>query len=74
MRVAIRLFANFRMGRFKEETREYGEAPTVKQVIAELGIPEAEVGIIFINGRNASIDQALAEGDALSLFPLVGGG
>jgi sulfur-carrier protein len=74
MQVTVRLFAGFRINRFKEETRQYDAPVTVKQVIAELGIPEAEVGIIFINGRNASIDQTLAEGDALSLFPLVGGG
>ncbi|MDD3620209.1 MAG: MoaD/ThiS family protein [Desulfobulbaceae bacterium] len=74
MQVTVRLFAGFRIGRFKEETRQYDAPVTVKQIVTELGIPEAEVGIIFINGRNASIDQALAEGDALSLFPLVGGG
>lgn len=74
MRITIRLFANFRLGRFKEETREYDPAPTVRQIVGELGLPDAEVGIIFINGRGAVMDQALAEGDTLSLFPLVGGG
>jgi sulfur carrier protein ThiS len=74
MQLTIRLFANFRVGRFKEESREYGSPPTVRDIVQELGIPDSEVGIIFINGRNAVMDQALAEGDRLSLFPLVGGG
>jgi sulfur-carrier protein len=74
MRVTVRLFANFRIGRFKEETREYQATATVRHIVDDLGIPDAEVGIIFINGRSAVMDQVLAEGDTLSLFPLVGGG
>ena len=74
MQVTIRLFANFRIGRFKQDSREYDSPATVRHIARELGIPDSEVGIIFINGRNAVLDQALAEGDNLSLFPLVGGG
>lgn len=74
MRVTIRLFANFRIGRCKQETREYDSTVTVRHIVGELGIPDAEVGIIFINGLSGGMDQALAEGDTLSLFPLVGGG
>jgi len=74
MRVTVKLFANFRIDRFKEEDRDYPGPATVADVIAELGIPDPEVGIIFINGRHAARDTVLAEGDALSLFPLVGGG
>lgn len=74
MRVTVRLFANFRISRFKEETREYQATATVRHIVDDLGIPDAEVGIIFINGRSAVMDQVLAEGDTLSLFPLVGGG
>lgn len=74
MRVTIRLFADFRIGRCKEQSREYDSPVTVRHIVEELGLPDSEVGIIFINGRNAGMDQALAEGDALSLFPLVGGG
>jgi len=74
MRITVRLFANFRMDRFKEEIREYPPTLTVGEIVSELGIPEPEVGIIFINGRNASLETSLGEGDTLSLFPLVGGG
>ena len=62
MRVTIRLFANFRIGRFKEETRDCDSTSTVRQIVEDLGIADAEVGIIFINGRNAVMDQALRTG------------
>lgn len=74
MQVTIKLFANFRINKFKQETREYDSTKTVGVIVEELGIPNSEVGIIFINGRNASMDQILKDGDTLSLFPLVGGG
>lgn len=74
MQVTVKLFANFRIGRFKEETREFDQTPTVRRIVEDLGIPDSEVGIIFINGRGARMDQEMADGDALSLFPLVGGG
>lgn len=74
MRITVKLFANFRLNRFKEEVREYPVLTRVADISSELDIPESEVGIIFINGRNATLDQSLSEGDTLSLFPLVGGG
>jgi len=74
MRVLVKLFANFRAERFKEEFREYPSAITVGEIVSELGIPAPEVGIIFINGRNALLKSSLADGDTLSIFPLVGGG
>jgi sulfur-carrier protein len=74
MQVTVKLFANFRINRFKQEVREYASTITVGEIVEELGIPDSEVGIIFINGRNASMNQILEEGDTLSLFPLVGGG
>ena len=47
---------------------------TVGAIVSELDITEEEVGVILINGRHGSLDQTLAEGDTLSLFPLIGGG
>jgi molybdopterin converting factor small subunit len=40
----------------------------------DIGIPEKEVRLIFVNGRHASLEDRLAEGDTLALFPPVGGG
>lgn len=47
---------------------------TVAEVMANLGIPPEGVKIIMINGRHAKIDQSVADGDRLGLFPAVGGG
>ncbi|MDH3329914.1 MAG: MoaD/ThiS family protein [Desulfobulbaceae bacterium] len=74
MQVTIKLFANFRINKFKQDTRDYDSTKTVGEIVEELGIQNSEVGIIFINGRNAAMDQILTDGDTLSLFPLVGGG
>jgi molybdopterin converting factor small subunit len=74
MQVTIKLFAHFRNDRFNKEVRTIAPGITVGAIVAELAIAEEEVGVILINGRHGSLDQLLAEGDNLSLFPLVGGG
>jgi len=74
MRITLKLFATFRNGRFKQEERELPEGTDCRKVVLDLGLTEEEIGIILINGRHGSLDQQLAAGDTLSLFPLVGGG
>ena len=74
MQITVKLFAHFRNNRFKHELRTIGPDTTVGAIAADLGLAEDELGVILINGRHGSLDQALAEGDTLSLFPLVGGG
>ena len=74
MQITVKLFANFRNNRFKNEVRTIGPDTTVGVIVADLGIVEDELGVILINGRHASLDKVLAQGDTLSLFPLVGGG
>ncbi len=74
MQVTIKLFATFRNGRFKIEQRELPEETDVRTVVLSLGLTEAEIGIIMLNGRHGELDQKLKENDVLSLFPLVGGG
>ena len=74
MQVTIKLFATFRNGRFKIERRELPEGTDVRAVVLSLGLTEAEIGIIMLNGRHGELDQKLNDNDTLSLFPLVGGG
>lgn len=47
---------------------------TVATLIGRLGIPAEEVRIVFVNGANADLDQPLADGDRVGIFPPVGGG
>ena len=74
MQVTVKLFANFRAGRFAEATRDYPPGIRVVDIIRELRIPEKEIGMIMLNNRHAESDQQLHDGDNLALFPLVGGG
>jgi len=74
MLITVKLFATFRQGRFKEDRRDIPAGATVADVLASLAITPPEVGMVFVRGRHAEIDRPLADGDVVSLFPLVGGG
>ena len=74
MQIKVKLFATFRIGRFAVETRQYPSGTRIIEIIRELQIPEAQIGMIMLNHRHAKPDQELNDGDNLSLFPLVGGG
>ncbi len=74
MKINVKLFATFRVGRFSAEMREYPPGTCAADVIRDLQIPEAQIGMIMLNNRHAEPEQQLNDGDTLSLFPLVGGG
>ncbi len=74
MRVTVKLFAMFRNGRFKVSEFDLPEGTTCQQIVAQVGLTEEELGIVMVNGRHAQLDRVMAEGETLSLFPLVGGG
>jgi len=74
MEVSIRLFAHFREGRFKDETWDLAPGTTVRQVLDRLGISPEDVGVTMINSRHCELDQELAPGDRLAVFPVIGGG
>ena len=74
MQVTVKLFASFRTSRLPIEVCEYPVGATVADVVADKGIPVAELGIMLINSRHVALDRELAEGDILAIFPLLGGG
>lgn len=74
MKITINLFATFRVGRFDQEQRDLLEGITLRQVVAEVGIAENELGMVLVNGCHAPMEQALCDGDSIFLFPLLGGG
>jgi sulfur carrier protein ThiS len=74
MKIKVKLFAQFRHGRFKEKQLEYLSPLQISQVMDDLGIVAKEVGVLMVNGRHVSVDEQLVEGDVLGVFPLVGGG
>ena len=74
MQITIKLFATLRKGRFDINFREIPPNTTIKEIINDLGIPEDQAAIIFVNSRHAKLDQKLYEGDIVAFFPPVGGG
>ena len=74
MKIKLKLFASFRIGRFKEQICEYPEGVIVKEVALQLGIEIKSLGMILLNGQHTNDGEVLHEGDVLSLIPLVGGG
>lgn len=47
---------------------------TVSQLLVILKIPKKAVFLIFINGLVRPLNQVLADGDRVALFPPIGGG
>ena len=74
MKILVKVFANLRDGREKEQIMEFPEGSTPKDVAKSLAIPFSDIAIIMVNGRRVEGDVALLENDTLALFPPVGGG
>jgi len=74
MKITIRLFGVFRIGRFKEEVRDLPAGTRPRAVVAALQLPERLLGIVLINDCHAQLDDPLHEGDTLALLPLLEGG
>lgn len=74
MRIVIRLFASLREGRFRTMEWELPEGSKTADVIQGLEMRPRDVSIILVNGRTATSDRALKDGDTLSLLPPMGGG
>ena len=74
MQVQVRLFAAFRIGRFKEQMRDFPPGTSVRKVVEELGIDASQIGTVFVDSKYADLDQELHENAQLGIFPMVGGG
>jgi molybdopterin converting factor small subunit len=73
MKVKVKLFATLRNGRGKILDMDEQEGTIIK-VADKLEIPEEEIAILLLNGRDAKLSDELTEGDTISIFPPVGGG
>lgn len=74
MQVTIKLVGVFRIGRFREQLREYPAALPAQALIDELLIPQQLLGSVLINGHHAAADTLLHDGDILCLLPFIDGG
>jgi len=77
--VRVKLFATLRrfrpgLGIGEAFPVELQDSAAVRQLIAQLGLPDEEVKMIFVNGVARDRDYPLADGDEVGIFPPVGGG
>ncbi|MDX1808292.1 MAG: MoaD/ThiS family protein [Sulfurospirillaceae bacterium] len=74
--ITVKLFAQYREGRFKADTRQYPKGTTAKFVLEDIGIDQERlpIGVLMVNGRHIEEDFVLEDGHIFSIFPKVGGG
>jgi molybdopterin synthase sulfur carrier subunit len=79
--VQVKLFATLRhlagppgLGIGQAFPVELPEGATVCDLVEQLGLPPAQVKIVFVNGLVRTPEQILTDGDELGIFPPVGGG
>jgi molybdopterin converting factor small subunit len=58
----------------KPVTLELAEGATIDDLMGGLKIPSDMVKLKFLNGRHATGDEVLKEGDRVGIFPPVAGG
>ena len=75
MHVFVKLFAQYREGRFKAEIKEYPSGTTAGVLIEALALEHVSpLGVLMVNGKHVDISYVLQEGDEIALFPKIGGG
>jgi molybdopterin converting factor small subunit len=74
MKITVKCYAT--LAPFSPQGGVYSlpERATVHDLALALGLPVAEIKIIFVNGRSAELPDSLHEGDRVGFFPPVGGG
>jgi molybdopterin converting factor small subunit len=53
---------------------ELPQGATVGDLVRELGLPQEEVKLVFVNAHYREVEHVLADGDEVGIFPPVGGG
>ncbi|MEW6486444.1 MAG: MoaD/ThiS family protein [Thermodesulfobacteriota bacterium] len=77
MVVHLKFFAGLRDFLPPEPVPYPAEIPggaTVGEILARYRVPLEKPKILLVNGRHATLEQPLADGDTLSVFPPVAGG
>jgi sulfur carrier protein ThiS len=74
MEVTVELFSYFRQGRFIKEIVLLPKGATMLDLLKQLKIDPADVGIIVINGTSGTTNAPLQNSDRVTLVPIIGGG
>ncbi len=72
--IRVKLAGIFRIDRFRENLILYPTNVTVRELVADLQLPEHLLGIVVVNDVHVGTDFVLGDGDTLALFPLLDGG
>ena len=77
MRVHVALNGHLSWYTQTRERLQVAEVPggsTVSDLIAHLGVPEVEVAFATVDEKRVDADFVLAEGNQVSLVPIIAGG
>jgi sulfur carrier protein ThiS len=72
MQIQVKISADLRNTRTRKI--ELVEGSDAMHLIQQLGLPVEEVGVLSINGQQATFDQTLHAGDVVHIVPPIGGG
>ena len=74
MQITVKLFASYRVGRFKEAVRDYPVGFSVGDLLQALDFTEKPPGVVLLNGMPTVPETELHDRDTVALFPLISGG
>ncbi len=74
--VTVNLYASFRqhIGGQPSISISIDPGQTIEQLLTQIGVPIEQTRIIFCNNRLVDISYALEGGEAIGVFPAIGGG
>ena len=74
MVIKVRLFADFRKGRFSERDLELPQGSFLSDLLGHLKIPEKGAKNLIVNGQAVSAEHELSHHDVVAIFPQIAGG
>lgn len=79
MKIEIHLFASLAAylpagSVDKSFLMEVNDNASIKEVILKTAIPRDSIKLIFLNGKHASDNEMVKDGDRVGIFPPIGGG
>lgn len=74
MEIEVRLFASFRIGRFKCKRLTRDNETKIIDILNSLQIKKEELGLVLVNGSYRDTEAYLKDNDVLSIFPPAAGG
>ena len=73
--INIKLFATLkRFTPVSSDSYPIEPGTTVRNLFQQLGVPEDEAKLIFIDGKKGNLASTLRGGERVGIFPPVGGG